>query len=107
MLFRWIKTFSNYRPMNSLLQGFPEQGIKLFSGFLHTHLAGTQVRVRHFRDGIELPMIMEDIHYDFNFQVELQCAVLALYLRVSISIFPISRFLIQQDFPFLQNLSYF
>ena len=26
------------------------------------------MRIRHFRDGKELPTVMEDNHYDFNFQ---------------------------------------
>ena len=35
---------------------------------LHTHLLGTAIRVRHFRDGIELKPLDQDNSYDFNFQ---------------------------------------
>ena len=49
-------------------QGLPESGIKIISGVLHSHLAGRKMRLRHVRNGIELPTIMEDNNYDFNFQ---------------------------------------
>jgi len=49
-------------------QGIPETGIKIISGILHSHLAGRKMRLRHIRNGIELPVILEDNHYDFNFQ---------------------------------------
>lgn len=49
-------------------QGIPETGIRIISGVLHSHLAGRKMRLRHIRDGIELPVILEDNHYDFNFQ---------------------------------------
>ena len=49
-------------------QGLPESGIKIISGVLHSHLAGRKMRLRHVRNGIELPAIMEDNNYDFNFQ---------------------------------------
>ena len=42
--------------------------VYLFLSLLHTHLVGKKVRVRHFRDGIELPIIDKDDTYDFNFQ---------------------------------------
>jgi len=49
-------------------QGIPESGIRIISGVLHSHLAGRKMRLRHIRNGIELPVILEDNHYDFNFQ---------------------------------------
>ena len=49
-------------------QGIPETGIRIISGVLHSHLAGRKMRLRHVRNGIELPVILEDNHYDFNFQ---------------------------------------
>merc|ERR1711962_1482719 len=49
-------------------QGIPETGIRIISGVLHSHLAGRKMRLRHIRDGIELPVILADNHYDFNFQ---------------------------------------
>ena len=48
--------------------GLSASGIKIISGVLHSHLAGRRMRLRHIRRGIELPMILEDGHYDFNFQ---------------------------------------
>ena len=35
---------------------------------LHSHLAGRKMRLRHLRDGRELPPILSDESYDFNFQ---------------------------------------
>jgi len=49
-------------------QGLPESGIKIVSGVLHSHLAGRKMRLRHIRRGVELPVILEDNHYDFNYQ---------------------------------------
>ncbi|CAH3115490.1 unnamed protein product [Porites lobata] len=46
----------------------PEGGINIFSAMLHTHLAGRKALLRHVRDGVELPEIIRDDHYDFNFQ---------------------------------------
>jgi hypothetical protein len=45
-----------------------ESEVQIFAGFLHTHLAGVSVKVRHFRGEEELPYIMIDDNYDFNFQ---------------------------------------
>jgi len=47
----------------------PEGGINVFSSMLHTHLAGRKTFIRHVSgDGVELPEIARDDHYDFNFQ---------------------------------------
>ncbi|KAG4066822.1 hypothetical protein HA402_012889 [Bradysia odoriphaga] len=46
----------------------PETGIHVFNVLLHSHLAGRKLRLRHFRDGEELPWIATDDNYDFNFQ---------------------------------------
>ena len=51
-----------------LLQAIPAEGIKIVGGFFHSHLAGSEMRMRHFRNGQELPLIFEDKYYDFNFQ---------------------------------------
>ena len=45
-----------------------DDGIHVFSVFLHTHLAGVSVVLRHIRNGTELPPIMADKSYDFNYQ---------------------------------------
>ncbi|XP_002734974.1 DBH-like monooxygenase protein 1 homolog [Saccoglossus kowalevskii] len=42
--------------------------LHMFAGFLHSHLAGRAIRLRHIRDGIELPNIIKDDYYDFNYQ---------------------------------------
>ena len=33
------------------------------------HLSGRAIWTKHIRDGVELPEIARDDHYDFNFQV--------------------------------------
>lgn len=42
--------------------------LTVFGGMLHAHLAGTKLKFRHFRDGVELPPILQDDHYDFDYQ---------------------------------------
>lgn len=46
----------------------PEKGIKVFASFLHTHLQGRATWTKHVRNGVELPEIVRDDNYDFNFQ---------------------------------------
>ena len=50
------------------LQSLPDGGIQILNGVLHSHLAGRKMRLRHVRNGQELPVILEDKNYDFNFQ---------------------------------------
>ena len=50
-------------------QGLDSDGIYILNGVLHSHLAGRQMRLRHIRKGKELPVILQDNNYDFNFQV--------------------------------------
>lgn len=47
---------------------FPEEGVTIFSSFLHAHLAGRKLKLRHFRGNEELPWIDVDNYYDFNYQ---------------------------------------
>lgn len=47
---------------------FPENGINIVSAALHSHVAGRKMKLRHVRDGKELPRIVEDDNYDHNFQ---------------------------------------
>ncbi|CAL8068120.1 unnamed protein product [Orchesella dallaii] len=47
---------------------FPAEGITVFASVLHTHLTGRGVRLRHFREGKELPWIIADDNYNFNYQ---------------------------------------
>jgi len=46
----------------------PEEGIRVFAGLPHTHLLGRKVKLRHIRNGAELPTPFSDLHYDFNYQ---------------------------------------
>lgn len=46
----------------------PPEGIRLFAVFLHSHLLGRQMKLRHFRNNVELPPIAVDENYDFNYQ---------------------------------------
>jgi hypothetical protein len=46
----------------------PEQGIKVFAGLPHTHLLGIKIKLRHIRNGAELPVPFQDSHYDFHYQ---------------------------------------
>ncbi|CAL4081006.1 unnamed protein product, partial [Meganyctiphanes norvegica] len=49
-------------------QTIPSRGINVFSALLHTHLLGTRIKLRQIRDGKELPNILKDDNYDFNYQ---------------------------------------
>ncbi|CAK1551235.1 unnamed protein product [Leptosia nina] len=48
--------------------GLPKEGIVVFGSQLHTHLTGIAVWTRHFRRGIELPVLNRDLHYSTHFQ---------------------------------------
>lgn len=48
--------------------GFPEDGINVFTGFLHSHLLGRKMKLRLIRNGVEEPWFLNDEHYDFDFQ---------------------------------------
>lgn len=50
---------------NSIL---PATGVRAFAGFLHTHLAGRGVRLLHIRNDTELPWLLYDDNYNFNYQ---------------------------------------
>ncbi|KYQ53019.1 MOXD1 like protein 1 [Trachymyrmex zeteki] len=47
---------------------FPEDGINIVSVVLHSHLAGRRLGLKHIREGKELPRIVQDNHYDFDYQ---------------------------------------
>lgn len=40
----------------------------MFGVFLHAHLAGTGLRQRIVRNGVELPPLMDNPHYDASYQ---------------------------------------
>ncbi|KAF2357527.1 Copper type II ascorbate-dependent monooxygenase C-terminal [Trinorchestia longiramus] len=46
----------------------PPEGIKIFAALLHSHLLGRAMILRHIRNGKELPPIVKDDTYDFNYQ---------------------------------------
>jgi hypothetical protein len=45
-----------------------DEPINVFSAFPHTHLAGTGVKTRLIRDGVEIDTITDNPSYDFNYQ---------------------------------------
>ncbi|CAL8146099.1 unnamed protein product [Orchesella dallaii] len=47
---------------------FPPEGVEVLATRLHGHLNSRRVRIKHFRNGKELPWIQNDDNYDFNFQ---------------------------------------
>jgi len=49
-------------------KGVPKEGIFLFNTLLNTHLAGRKMKLRHYRNGTELPWVSYDDHYHFNYQ---------------------------------------
>ncbi|XP_077992068.1 DBH-like monooxygenase protein 1 homolog [Glandiceps talaboti] len=51
--------------LNAGLEG---EDITVFASLLHAHLAAVSVKTRHFRNGIEQPLIASDDTYDFNYQ---------------------------------------
>ncbi|EDO44959.1 predicted protein, partial [Nematostella vectensis] len=62
-------TSIGYCPSNcTRLSSLPDKGINIFAGMEHTHLQGIKVWTRHVRDGKELPEIIREEHYDFNYQ---------------------------------------
>lgn len=46
----------------------PESGINVIVGMLHTHLLGSGITLRQIRDGKEMPTVLKDDNYDFNYQ---------------------------------------
>lgn len=46
----------------------PPGGITVSHATLHGHLTARKMILRHIRNGIELPPIAQDLHYDFNYQ---------------------------------------
>ncbi|XP_077965903.1 DBH-like monooxygenase protein 1 homolog [Styela clava] len=54
-----------------LKRGFAASGVDnvtAFSVILHSHLAGKKLRLRHHRNGVELPYLANEENYDFNYQ---------------------------------------
>lgn len=65
-----FKTVSHC-PSQCLLEAMDSiniEKIKVISVLVHGHFLVRAIKVRHFRDGIELEPILIEKHYDFNFQ---------------------------------------
>jgi len=64
-----VQEFTNYAYCSAeCTQSYPKDGINIIGGVLHTHLAGRKIRFLHFRNGKQLPNILVDNFYDFNYQ---------------------------------------
>ena len=79
----------------------------------HSHLAGRSIRTRHFRNGVEMPEILSEKTYDFNFQqyrllpkpVRILPVRMTFLMPMSISLFGIIKkskiivlaFILQED----------
>ncbi|GIX73703.1 hypothetical protein CDAR_397851 [Caerostris darwini] len=61
-------TIAGHADPRCLGPAIPPEGIRIFAVFLHSHLLGRQMKLRHFRNNIELPFIASDQKYDFNYQ---------------------------------------
>nr|CAG4651674.1 EOG090X0318 [Triops cancriformis] len=61
-------TLTGYCVPECTAVGIPDSGITVFGSQLHTHLLGTRVVTRHFRDGKELAELNRDNHYSTHFQ---------------------------------------
>ncbi|CAL1547319.1 unnamed protein product, partial [Lymnaea stagnalis] len=59
---------SGYCTQDCIGKTLGDQEIRVFANFLHSHLLGRKIRTRHIRNGVELPPILEDNAYDFNYQ---------------------------------------
>lgn len=46
----------------------PDEGISMYAMLLHSHNAGKQIRLQHFRGQTELPWVISDENYSFNYQ---------------------------------------
>ncbi|XP_054708790.1 DBH-like monooxygenase protein 1 homolog [Uloborus diversus] len=61
-------TIAGHADPNCLGPAIPPEGIRIFAVFLHSHLLGRQMKLRHFRNSVELPHIASDQRFDFNYQ---------------------------------------
>jgi len=61
-------TMDAWCPSECTQINYPPAGINITGVTLHTHLSGVYVSLQHFRNGTELPPILEEPYYDFNYQ---------------------------------------
>ena len=57
--------------LQHLKSSLPDNSVNIFATFPHEHLTGTGIWTKHVRDGKELPEIVRDEFYDFNYQVSM------------------------------------
>ncbi len=50
------------------LEAANQHSFKIFAVMPHSHLVGRALRLLHVRNGTELPPIVEENSYDFNYQ---------------------------------------
>eukprot|EP00484_Ammonia_sp_Unknown_P001510 CAMPEP_0197021526 /NCGR_PEP_ID=MMETSP1384-20130603/2418_1 /TAXON_ID=29189 /ORGANISM="Ammonia sp." /LENGTH=642 /DNA_ID=CAMNT_0042449369 /DNA_START=26 /DNA_END=1950 /DNA_ORIENTATION=- len=46
----------------------PDEGVNVFVGLLHSHTIGVAMKLRHIRNNVELPPLLQNDQYDFNYQ---------------------------------------
>lgn len=73
------------------IEVLPATGIKVTNANVHMHLTGKRIRLRHFREGVELPKIAQDNFYDFNYQMPRT-------LKEEITILPGDEFLVECEY---------
>ncbi|XP_064648503.1 DBH-like monooxygenase protein 1 [Lineus longissimus] len=61
-------TKCNEKCFNAAFESDGVDEINVFGAAPHTHLAGRAIVTRHIRNGVELPYIVKDDTYDFNYQ---------------------------------------
>ncbi|XP_054712573.1 DBH-like monooxygenase protein 1 isoform X2 [Uloborus diversus] len=61
-------TIAGHSTPDCLSSVMPKKGIKVLGVFLHAHLLGRRLKVRHFRNNVELAPLADDSNYDFNYQ---------------------------------------
>ncbi|XP_071518366.1 DBH-like monooxygenase protein 1 homolog [Panulirus ornatus] len=72
-------------------QLLPPDGIHVFQGLLHSHLLGRAISLRQIRNGRELPPLLVDKSYDFNYQQ-------GRILRDEMTILPGDSFITECDY---------
>jgi len=58
----------NYCHENCIAEVLGDEEINIFSGFLHSHLIGKAITARLVTNGVEQEPLLQDLHYDFNYQ---------------------------------------
>jgi len=61
-------TLSGWLTNDCSQQFFPSEGLTVFAVSLHAHTTARTLKLRHYRNGIELKPILEEPYYDFGYQ---------------------------------------